>query len=164
MPGKKRNYRLFQVAKELNVGTSLLVEHLQDKGHDIDNSPNSKIDSDLYELLHKQFASEKQMKERADQILEKRKEERIGFKSPEEGGTTEEDGKDPISALDLRNKIKPKRRRGAKTEEPETLPPTAEVTPPVIEESTLVTPEAKASDQEDKGVGLKILDKIDLSQ
>ncbi|MEO0585745.1 MAG: hypothetical protein AAF135_26270, partial [Bacteroidota bacterium] len=157
MPGKKRNYRLFQVAKELNVGTSLLVEHLQDKGHDIDNSPNSKIDSDLYAMLLKQFASEKQMKERADQILEKRKEERVATKSPEEG-TTEEEGEDPISASDLRNRIKPKRRRKSSPESDQTEQPQAEVeptapTPPVAE----TPPPTPIQEKDDQGVGLRVV-------
>ncbi|MEL6624833.1 MAG: translation initiation factor IF-2 [Bacteroidota bacterium] len=164
MPGKKRNYRLFQVAKELNVGTSLLVEHLQDKGHDIDNSPNSKIDSDLYAMLLKQFASEKQMKERADQILEKRKEERVATKSPEEG-TTEEEGEDPISASDLRNRIKPKRRRKSSPDSDQTEQPQTEAAPPASTPPVAETPPpTPTQEKDDQGVGLRVVGKVDLNK
>jgi translation initiation factor IF-2 len=69
--------RLFKIAKELNVGTAMLVEHLHDKGHDVENSPNAKISGELYEMLLKEFASDKQLKEKAEQMVEKRNEERL---------------------------------------------------------------------------------------
>ena len=35
--------RLFKIAKELNVATSMLVDHLKQHGHQVENSPNAKI-------------------------------------------------------------------------------------------------------------------------
>ena len=75
MAGQNKYYRLFKVAKELNVATGMLVDHLQEKGHDVDNSPNTKLSRELYDLLLKEFASEKLMKEKAEQLSERRKEE-----------------------------------------------------------------------------------------
>ena len=55
--------RLQQVAKELNVGIHTIVEYLGKKGKKIDEKPNTKIDSDMYNLLLKAFQGEKKLKE-----------------------------------------------------------------------------------------------------
>ncbi len=55
--------RLKQVAKELNVGIHTIVEYLGKKGKKIDENPNTKIDSDMYNLLSKAFQGEKKIKE-----------------------------------------------------------------------------------------------------
>lgn len=55
--------RLNKVAKELNVGIHTIVEYLGKKGKKIDPSPNTKIDSDTYNILSKAFLSEKKQKE-----------------------------------------------------------------------------------------------------
>ena len=65
---KKQNHRLFKVAKEFNVSIDTIVDHLKKKGHDVDNKPNTKLPGELYNVLHKEFASEKQLKEKAEQI------------------------------------------------------------------------------------------------
>ena len=55
--------RLQQVAKELNVGIHTIVEYLGKKGKKIDEKPNTKIDSDMYNLLLKAFQGEKKLKD-----------------------------------------------------------------------------------------------------
>ena len=60
--------RLVSVAKELNVGTATIVDHLKSKGFDIDNKPTSKLTDDMYHALLKEFHNEIVMKEKADQI------------------------------------------------------------------------------------------------
>ena len=62
--------RLKQVAKELNVGMHTIVEYLGKKGKKIDENPNTKIDSDMYDLLSKVFQGEKKLKE-ASKITKK---------------------------------------------------------------------------------------------
>ncbi|MED9962457.1 MAG: translation initiation factor IF-2 [Bacteroidales bacterium] len=62
--------RLKQVAKELNVGIHTIVEYLGKKGKKIDENPNTKIDSDMYDLLSKIFQGEKKLKE-ASKITKK---------------------------------------------------------------------------------------------
>ncbi len=62
--------RLKQVAKELNVGIHTIVEYLGKKGKKIDENPNTKIDSDMYDLLSKVFQGEKKLKE-ASKITKK---------------------------------------------------------------------------------------------
>ena len=43
--------RLSKVAKELNVGISTIVDHLNSIGEDIGSNPNTKIGEDLYLIL-----------------------------------------------------------------------------------------------------------------
>jgi translation initiation factor IF-2 len=60
---------LFKVAKELNVGTQTIVDHLNKKGFDIENKPNAKVTDDMFVELSKQFQSSVAEKEKADQIV-----------------------------------------------------------------------------------------------
>ena len=50
MPNEKR-LRLLQVAKEFKVGLSTITEYLEKKGVQIENSPNSVISQEVYEIL-----------------------------------------------------------------------------------------------------------------
>lgn len=179
MAGQTKKYRLFKVAKELNVSTNLIVDHLSENGHEIDNSPNAKLDSTHYDILLKEFASEKLMKEKAEQLSEKRKEEVRSNQTPPEPETpvVEEKAPDPLSADDLRNTIQTRRRRGpsteTKTEEPQAEVEAKVETPPVVEEvvetpvveTATPEPEAKVetpAKEETPSIGLKVVDKIDL--
>ena len=64
-----KNYRLFKVAKELNVGTSVLVDKLAQEGISIENSPNAKISGDMYNLLLQEFATDKRLREKAKEMI-----------------------------------------------------------------------------------------------
>ncbi len=57
--------RLSKLAREFNVGISTIVDFLSDKGHEIESSPNTKIDEDLYRILVDEFQSEKATKEKS---------------------------------------------------------------------------------------------------
>lgn len=48
--------RLSQVARKLNVGTNSIVEHLAQRGHQVENNPNTKISPDQYEQLLMAFS------------------------------------------------------------------------------------------------------------
>ena len=61
--------KLLAVAKELNVGTSTIVDHLTSKGFDIVNKPNAKIEPEMYDVLLKEFQSSISIKEKADKLL-----------------------------------------------------------------------------------------------
>ncbi|MEM9723592.1 MAG: translation initiation factor IF-2 N-terminal domain-containing protein, partial [Bacteroidota bacterium] len=161
---KKRIYRLFKVAKELNVGSDTLVDYLQDKGHKVTNVPNTKLSGDQYELLLKEFASEKILKEKAEQFIERRKEEGRVVKSKEENTSPEEEEDAPISAQQLRNKILPKRRKGveASPEQPKAeakVEKTPTTIAPTEKEEAVEAPVDKVADDRPK---LKVVGKIDL--
>ncbi|NVO04219.1 MAG: translation initiation factor IF-2 [Bacteroidetes bacterium] len=60
--------RLSKVVKEFNVGINTVVEFLSKKGISIDSNPNTKIPHDAYELLVKEFQSEKSAKEESKNV------------------------------------------------------------------------------------------------
>ncbi len=60
---------LVKIAKELNVATSTIVEHLSLKGFEIENKPTAKIDDAMYGELLKEFQGSIEIKEKADQLL-----------------------------------------------------------------------------------------------
>ena len=74
--------RLASVAKELNVGISTLVDHLHNKGFkDVAGSPNTKLSEEQYSILLREFRSDKDVKDIAEQInIGKRKEEELTIK------------------------------------------------------------------------------------
>ncbi|MFN8268208.1 MAG: translation initiation factor IF-2 [Chitinophagales bacterium] len=77
-----KTHRLASVAKELNVGISTLVDHLHNKGFkDVAGSPNTKLSEEQYSILLREFRSDKDVKDIAEQInIGKRKEEELTIK------------------------------------------------------------------------------------
>lgn len=67
---EEKKYRIVQVAKELSVGYHTLIEHLQKKGitYETTLNPNSKIDQTAYEILLKDFHSDKKAKEQSKNL------------------------------------------------------------------------------------------------
>ncbi|MCX6232702.1 MAG: translation initiation factor IF-2 [Bacteroidetes bacterium] len=68
MAEELKNVRLSKAAKEFNIGISTIVDFLSKKGHAVENNPNTKISDAMYELLVKEFQSEKHVKEEAKKI------------------------------------------------------------------------------------------------
>ena len=69
MADEVKHFRLKQAAKELNVGIDSLVDYLAKSGHKVENSPNTKLTPEQFELLSKEFQSERAVKEQADKIV-----------------------------------------------------------------------------------------------
>jgi len=61
--------RLIKIAKELNVATSTIVEHLTSKGYEVDNKPTAKLTEEMYDVLKKEFSSYIEEKEKADRVV-----------------------------------------------------------------------------------------------
>ncbi|HRG58624.1 MAG TPA: translation initiation factor IF-2 [Bacteroidia bacterium] len=55
--------RLSKLARELNVGISTLIEEAEKKGIKIDHNPNTKLSLDIVQILEKEFAKDKSVKE-----------------------------------------------------------------------------------------------------
>lgn len=72
-----KSLRIAAVAKELNVGTSHLVDHLKEKGFDVENKPTTKLTEEMYQVLVKHFAQDMMDKQRADRV-------HLGMKAAEE--------------------------------------------------------------------------------
>jgi translation initiation factor IF-2 len=60
--------RLVNIATELNVATTTVVEYLSSNGFEIENKPTAKISDDMYTALLKQFSSSLAVKEQADKL------------------------------------------------------------------------------------------------
>ena len=58
-----KTLRLSKVAREFNIGISTIAGYLNKKGFNVSSNPNSKITQEAYELLCKEFQSEKNLKE-----------------------------------------------------------------------------------------------------
>lgn len=126
--------RLVKVAKELNVGTSTIVEHLLGKGFEIDNKPMAKITDDMYYDLLKEFQGSIAVKEQADLLI-------IGNRPVAKKETRKEDAEEDLPAA-----------------------PVAEVRQPEPQQVEKEEEEAPATDRvpEDQKPKLKVLGKIDL--
>ncbi len=60
--------RLSKLARELNVGISTLIEEAEKKGIKIENNPNTKLSQDIVQVLEKEFAKDKSVKEESKAI------------------------------------------------------------------------------------------------
>lgn len=70
--------RLNKVLRELNISLDRVIEFLNEKGHEVDARPTTKISNEIYELLLNEFKSDKSDKAETDEVLEvKRKEKEV---------------------------------------------------------------------------------------
>ena len=84
--------RLSKVARELNVGITTIVDYLDTQGIEISTNPNTKLEADVYDVLLSQFQSEKNIKEKVDEVRierEERKAMAMDKKSEEEAPAEE---------------------------------------------------------------------------
>ncbi|MCI4648869.1 translation initiation factor IF-2 [Phaeodactylibacter sp.] len=155
--------RLVKIAKELNVGTSTIVEHLTNNGFEIENKPTAKISDEMYTELLKEFQKSIAIKEKADQLVIGN---RPSAEEPEKG-----EHKMP-------EKSAPKPREEVKKPVAKVSPPVEKTTPatekpaapkPPAAPEKAPSPETKAKPEEEKTeqpaekkTGLKVLGKIDL--
>jgi len=63
-----KTYRLSKIASEFNISVGSIVEFLSKKGVKVDNNPNAKITNDIYEILLKEYSSDKQVKETSKKL------------------------------------------------------------------------------------------------
>ena len=138
--------RLMAAAKEFNIGKDTLIEFLVGKGFSRDDlKPAAKLSEDMYRSLIAEFASDKAVKQKSDQIeipkggmgeaRKKKEEEEISFKKPGKKTAPKEEKTEVVA---------------------ETAPPAPEPAPPI--EPKVVKAEAPEIE------GPKIISKIDLDQ
>ncbi len=90
MTSEAKPKRLSIVARELNVGTSTIVQFLENKGFDIGNNPNAKIPIECLDLLNEEYKDSKTLKEKAIINTEKAKETKISNISEEKAKVQEQ--------------------------------------------------------------------------
>ena len=60
--------RLSKAAREFNVGISTIVDFLADKGLEIDSNPNTKLESNAYNLLSAEYKADLKLKQASDEL------------------------------------------------------------------------------------------------
>ena len=165
MAGKK--YRISKVAAELNVSYKSLIEHLNATGFEVEEKMTAKIDGDMYDVLLKEYAKDKQAKEesKALEINIRKKDETLTASSKKkETKKSKDQGFEEVILIKdtgLSHGAPKEEPPAKKEEEPEVK---------VEEQPKEVEPEAKTPETEedkptDKKIelpGLKVLGKVDL--
>ncbi|TVR87308.1 MAG: translation initiation factor IF-2, partial [Saprospirales bacterium] len=159
--------RIIKVARELNVGKSTIVDHLKNKGFEVEDKPNAKLTEEMYEELLREFANSMSIKEKADSLKigqrsgqdpAKPKNRRPDFPAPKEPP--------PLPSQLKKEPDPPAEEKADKPEKPP-LPPkpeTAEEKPAEIEAKT-TEKESPAEKEADKDKpGLKVVGKIELDK
>lgn len=75
--------KISKVAKDINVAVPTVVEFLRKKGITVEDNPNARIDDDVYDLLVKEYAPDKAVKNQAAQVLSERQKEKVKPANPE---------------------------------------------------------------------------------
>ncbi|GAB2701372.1 hypothetical protein GCM10027037_28220 [Mucilaginibacter koreensis] len=63
-----KSIKLIKAVKELNIGMGTIVDFLAKKGYKVEKQPMAKLDGEMYSALLKEFAADKDEKEKAKQI------------------------------------------------------------------------------------------------
>ena len=115
-------YKLFKIAKELNVATSTIVEYLNSQGYEVENKPTAKISDEIHEILLDRFSSAMVEKEKAEALLEerrKRKEKEVKVQEKKvEKKLVKEEKKEEPKKEDISKKIEVEKKEEEKKEEP----------------------------------------------
>ena len=156
--------RLSKVTKECNVGLQTAVEFLNKKGFgDIDMNPNTKISDEQYELLLKEFKSDKGLRSEATQLIQKRQEHKEKKESQRQPRPVEEvetkapqmEGPKIVGKIDLGVKKRtpqPEKKEEVPVEKPE---PKVEAKPEPVPASKAEKEEAPAPKSEPKAKKVK---------
>lgn len=64
-----KSIQLIKAAKELNIGLHTAVHHLADKGHIVEEKPNTKLTPEQYDILLKAFKKDSEVKKQAETIV-----------------------------------------------------------------------------------------------
>lgn len=73
---EEKNIRINKVIRELNISLERAVDYLKDKGIVIESSPNTKISTDVYDILCNQFAGDKNKREASLEVVEEKRKEK----------------------------------------------------------------------------------------
>ncbi len=148
---EEKTMRLSLVAKQINVGTSTILQFLSAKGHKVDNNPNAKLNFELLTLLANEFGANQLLETQevvkplevvaeipvAEPIIEKIPEPVVEEKKPEPV---------PLPVAEI----------------PVVVEPVVEI--PVVEVPKVEAPVVEVPKEEEKPIGLKVLGKIELDK
>ncbi len=103
--------RLNKVQKELNVGLSTIVEFLQKNNFEIEENPNAVVPEEGYNLLIKEFSTDKNLRIQSDKFTQERqnKEKPKSVSIPTAKGEDAVKGEEPASATEADNTLTEKK-------------------------------------------------------
>ena len=81
--------KLNKIAKELNVSVPTIIDFLRKKNIIVDENPNTRIEDNVADMLTAAFASDKDLKNRSEQIATERKETRQQRPAPKPSSSEE---------------------------------------------------------------------------
>ena len=148
---------LFKAVKELNVGSSTIIEFLGKKGFAVENKPTTKLSKEMYDTLLREFQGDKIVKEEANQIVIgkiRRDEPEAAEKAPEVTRKKQDFENEGILIKNLQSYSPP-------VEKPKEEKP---VEVKIVEPEQVKVPvkEAAVKEEESALPGVKIVGKIDL--
>lgn len=177
MAEKKKTYRINKVATEFNVSWKTIVEHLTEKGFEVESKITAKLDGAMYQELLSFYQKDKQAKEESQQLeINIRKDVKTQeIKETKKAPVVEPEFAPEPTIFVKDNSSKPKAKEEVTTPVPEKTetPKKEEVTEPVAEvKEETIEEEPKSKNIEIKPVenaedvksgNLKVLGTIDIA-
>jgi len=120
--------RLVKIAKELNVGTTTIVDYLSSIGFEVENKPTAKVSDEMIDELLKEYSGSMSVKEKADQLV-------IGNRGEKDA---------PVETAPVVPTPKPVAKEP--TPPPVVKPPVEKVAPPPVEEVNKPEPVVEKAD------------------
>ena len=154
---EEKMMRLSQVARKLNVGRNTITDFLEEKGFEVDHSPNSKITSEQLDMLSREFADSAMDKEEASGLTIGQKHvENVTIEKTTTNGPRRTEQEEEIFIKNLSSQEEVTHEKEEVEEKAEAVEKEAEETKETAEEETI-----KAST---KLQGIKVVGKIDLEK
>lgn len=172
MAASTKQKRLSKIAREFNLGIHTIVEYLGKKGFETDTNPNTKIPSECYDLLLKEFGDQITVKEKSIEVsqqIRERRQERVGVKDSEE-----EISEDiPVKEVSVKDNseikkpkvkkveavVKEKKQADSKEVKPSEKPEKIDPVVPVSEEKSVKKPVEKPVEKAVDNIVEKIVEK-----
>ena len=153
--------RLSKLTKQFSIGLARLVDFLNEKGANVEMNPNAKISDEFLPAIEAKFGEDLKLKKDSEKVTIKLK-EIIEMGSKKKPSREEEEAPEKevvIKSNVLNNEPAKVRQAEEKAAEPAVAQPAPEVKP----EPAVAEPKEETAPAQQEG-GLKIVDKIDLSQ
>jgi len=175
---ENKGIRLSKLAREFNVGISTIVDFLRKKGIDIDPNPNTKVPSEIHDILMAEYSSDLTVKKESEKLSMRNlreTRESISLEDVEKGRSTEEeDEEEEVLIKDMSSTSV----KGKKEEVPDKKSPASatvqevpagekEVAGEKAEKAEEAAPEKPAEKEEEPGREKKVprvVGKIDLEK
>ncbi len=161
--------RLKNVIKEFNISSTRAVETLAEHGITIEGNPNAKVDQEAYDILVKEFQSDKEQKAASSEVViskipePKKAEPEVKSEAPEAKSSKKEEKPKTEKKAPKPDKVETKKESAEEVKVEKKPQPAKEEKPKKeeVKEEELVEEKPKAK-KEDKKSELKVLGKIDL--